>query len=184
MSALVALFYYVLLPVMSLVVTIFWIKGAKSRRHKQMALLACTVWFLWLIWNLVGVEKILMDKKVDRLCAKDGGVKVYEMVTLSSDMFDKYRYIDIPPKRKIKPEDEYYYTRETKYLIEGNPSMWRSHHRIYRKSDKKLLGESIRYARRGGDLPGPWHKSFYGCPNISKENKQIEKLIFINEEQK
>ncbi len=34
-------------------------------------------------------EKARLDREVERLCAIDGGVKVYETVTLPPDKFDK-----------------------------------------------------------------------------------------------
>ena len=37
---------------------------------------------------------------------------------------------------------------------------------IYRRSDQKILGELINYARRGGDLPLPVH------PSICKQWKE------------
>ncbi len=124
-----------------------------------------------------------MDREIDRLCAKDGGIKVYETVVLPAKKLAKYRYIDLPSKKKVKTEDEYYYLRETTYLKRGNPRMWKSEYKIYRKSDNKILGESIRYSRQGGDLPGPWHESSYGCQEFSKEQKGIEQIVFVTEDQ-
>lgn len=128
---------------------------------------------------LTGCEKDRLDAQVKELCAKDGGIKVYETVKLPPEKFDKYGAVRIPSRRDAKPEDEYYYERDTTYLRTGNPSMWRGHHRIIRRSDGKLLGESIRYSRRGGDLPGPWHESSFGCPPIDKDQPQLESSIFL-----
>ncbi len=72
------------------------------------------------------------------------------------ERFDKYGQIRVPYKEHIKSEEEYYYESSTHYCKEGNPSMWRSNY--------KLLGEAVSYLRRGGDIPGPWHDSSFGCP--------------------
>ncbi len=61
--------------------------------------------------------------------------------------------------------------------------MWKSEYKIYRKSDSKIMGESIRYTRQGGDLPGPWHESSYGCQGFNKEQKGIEQIVFVSEDQ-
>jgi hypothetical protein len=132
---------------------------------------------------LVGCEKDRLDAQVKELCAKDGGIKVYETVRLPAEKFDKYGVVRIPSKQDAKPEDEYYYERDTTYLRTGNPEMWRSHHRIIRASDRKVMGESVRYARRGGDIPGPWHESSFGCPDISTQ-PSLENSIFEKGEKK
>jgi hypothetical protein len=127
---------------------------------------------------LAGCEKARLDQQVKELCAKDGGIKVYETVKLPAERFDQWGTIRIPSKQDAKPSDDYYYERNTTYLKSGNPEMWRSNHRIIRASDGKLLGESIRYARRGGDMPGPWHESSYGCPDTNIQ-PSLESSIFL-----
>lgn len=48
---------------------------------------------------------------------------------------------------------------------------------IFRKSDEKLLGETIWYARRGGDLPGLGHMSSYSCPKEAGITELKEKIF-------
>lgn len=127
---------------------------------------------------LAGCEKVRLDEEVRRLCAKDGGIKVYETVKLPAEKFDEYGVVRVPSKRDAKGSDGYYYERDTTYLKTGDPAMWRSHHRIIRSSDGKVLGESIHYARRGGDIPGPWHESSFGCPYIGTQ-PSLENSIFV-----
>jgi len=68
-----------------------------------------------------GPSKGQLDEEVRRLCAIDGGIKVYESVRLPAERFDKYGQIRIPYKEIVKPEDEYYYESSTINLIKGNP---------------------------------------------------------------
>lgn len=132
---------------------------------------------------LSGCEKARLDEQVRQLCAQDGGIKVYETVKVSPEKFDKYGVIRIPPKQDAKPSDEYYYESDTTYFRKGNPEMRRSHDRIIRRSDGKMLGEFVYYARRGGDIPGPWHESFFGCPDI-RTLPNFESSIFMKDEHK
>ena len=132
---------------------------------------------------LTGCEKWRLDNEVRELCAKDGGIKVYETVKVPTEMVDEYGAIRIPSKQDTKPSDEYYYERETTYLQTGDPAMWRTHHRIISSNDGKILGESVRYARRGGDVPGPWHESSFGCPDISTQ-PSLENSIFAKGDRK
>jgi hypothetical protein len=130
-----------------------------------------------------GPSKWELDREVKRLCAIDGGIKVYETVKLPKERFDKYGQIRVPAKWLAKPEDEYYYESSTNYLIKGNPELWQSHYKLYRAHDNKLLGESIGYARVGGDMPGPWHHSSFSCPEKA-DITDVKKQIFIKTEEK
>ena len=125
-------------------------------------------------------EKDRLDAEARRLCAHDGGVKVYEKVILPAKNFDKFGAASIPSKEKAKPEDDYYYERHVQYLQRGNPELLRSQHLLIRRKDGKVLGESVRYTRRGGDMPGPWHESSFSCPEIGAQHP-LERLVFQKE---
>lgn len=126
---------------------------------------------------LGGCEKAQLDEEVKRLCAKDGGIRIYETVKLASDKFDEFGNPTIPSKEKAKVEDDYFFVREAQYLRTGNPEMWRTRHQIVRRADGKIMGESIRYSRRGGDMPGPWHESSFTCPEIGTQ-PSLEQSVF------
>lgn len=134
--------------------------------------------------SLTGCEKYHLDAEVRKLCAKDGGIKIYEKVELPAEKFDKYGNARIPSKEDASPFDDYFYLREIKYLEKGDPEMWQTHVKIIRRKDEKVLGESIRYTRRGGDIPGPWHPSSFICPDIKKTSPSLEKSIFIQGSEK
>lgn len=123
-------------------------------------------------------EKDRLDREVERLCAIDGGIKVYETVKLPAERFDQYGQISIPYKENVKPEDEYYYESSTVYLIKGSPELRKYFSKIYRRSDDRLLGESTSYSRIGGDMPGPWQPSSFMCPADEGFN-YLMKQIFI-----
>lgn len=123
-------------------------------------------------------EKDRLDREVERLCAIDGGIKVYETVKLPAERFDQYGQISIPYKENVKPEDEYYYESSTIYLIKGNPELRQYSSKLYRRSDDRLIGESTSYSRIGGDIPGPWQPSSFMCPADEGFN-YLMKQIFI-----
>ena len=123
-------------------------------------------------------EKDRLDREVERLCAIDGGIKVYETVKLSAERIDQYGQISIPYKKYVKPGDEYYYESSTVYLIKGNPELRQYISKIYRRSDDILLGKSTSYSRVGGDMPGPWQPSSFMCPADEGFN-YLMKQIFI-----
>lgn len=125
-----------------------------------------------------GPSKGQLDDEVRRLCAIDGGIKVYETVKLPAEKFDQYGQIRIPTKNRLKAEDDYYYEYSTSYLLRGNPEMVQYHFKLYRQLDNKLLGEAISYSRRGGDMPGPWLGTAFLCPEKT-DISDLKKQVFV-----
>jgi hypothetical protein len=122
------------------------------------------------------------DRQVRELCAKDGGVRVYETVRLPPEKFDEFGDFRIPIKSSAQETDPYYYEWRIQYYREGNPSIERSHFLIFRRVDKKLLGEAISYARLRGDLPGPWEGgTSFRCPRNSNDSI-LHRRVFIQME--
>jgi hypothetical protein len=117
---------------------------------------------------LAGCEKARLDEQVKELCAKDGGIKVYEAVKLPADRFDQWGMVKPydPTKGENTLGPDYIFKREIHYYRQGNPEMSREHYRVIRRSDGKLLSETILYGRGGGDMPGPWHDSSFSCPKL------------------
>jgi hypothetical protein len=122
---------------------------------------------------LAGCEKARLDAQVRELCAKDGGIKVYETVKLPAEKFNRWGqpnfYDPTGGENALGPE--YIYKSEDHYYPTGNPAMIRHHHQVMRRSDGKSLGEAISYGRGGGDLPGPWHGSSFRCPPTSESSE-------------
>lgn len=129
-----------------------------------------------------GGRTIYYDMQVKGLCAKDGGVKVYETVKLPAERFDQWGQINfyLPTKGEDALGAEYIYKDETIYYRSGNPDLFRMHAQVFRRADGKILGESVFYKRGGGDLPGPWHGSSFMCPELSVAN-DVLRQIFIKE---
>lgn len=182
MSLIVMAFYWAVIPYLGLRVTRWLWRRAGTPRLKAAVAVASAAGFAGLIWMLAG-QKLYYDLQVKRLCAIDGGVKVYETVRLPAERFDKYGNVRIPAKKDAKPWDEYYYEWDIRYLERGNPELRRDHFKFYHVKDGKLLGEDVSYARRGGDFPGPWHESSFRCPSIAHESG-IEKQIFLRGDSK
>ena len=130
--------------------------------------LISTLLFLPLVASCATPSKSQLDAEIRRLCAIDGGVKVYETVRLPAERFDSRGTVDSfqPGRSEASLGSDYIYREEKEVIISGNPEMWRTHHQIIRKSDNKLLSEARIYIRRGGDMPGPWHDSYFSCPDL------------------
>jgi hypothetical protein len=131
----------------------------------------------WLAWVLGEGEKHLADARVRELCAKDGGIKVYETVKLPAERFDKWGNVRLPEKTEAKATDAFYYQTDTTYVRQGDPTIVQMRTQVIRRNDGKVLGEAIRYGRGGGDLPGPWHPSSFTCPDPTSK-PYLEPSIF------
>ena len=133
-------------------------------------------------------SQMAVDEEVKRLCAVDGGIKVYETVRLPSDKFNQWSQVNfyIPGNGENSLGSEYIFKREIQELAnaKGHSSHELTALRIYysviRKSDEKVLGEAISYGRGGGDIPGPWHPSTFHCPpHPEAGNEALFKKIYI-----
>lgn len=131
-------------------------------------------WLFVPVYLLYG-RTALLDAEVRELCAKDGGVKVYETVRLPAERFDKKGVLKAyrPNQGENALGPNYIYKMENQYFSKGEinaVAIWRTHIKVFRRSDGKLLGDSVSYTRRGGDFPGPWHPSSYICPDLKYLN--------------
>lgn len=141
-----------------------------------------SIQFLLLFFGVVALagclrEKDRLDAQVREMCAKDGGMKVYEQVRLPPTSFDEFGEARVPYKSFVQLTDSYFYESETTYFQRGNPEMWRTRYLLMRQSDGKVLGESVVYLRRGGDIPGPWPDSSFSCPERS-DIKYLSQSVF------
>lgn len=141
-------------------------------------------------FGLSGCEKAALDRQVEELCRKDGGVKVYETVMLPPEMFDQDGN-PFPGWRARPLEDrlgpEYRYLRETSILKDGDPHkllsegvLRRNSEKIIRVSDSKLMGESVVYGRTGGEAILLGHPSGTMCPTLKSADETLIRSVFIN----
>jgi hypothetical protein len=113
-------------------------------------------------------RKSQMDAEVERLCAIDGGVKVYLRTELPKSMFDLRGYPSVPFVRDLRDaKEEYAFEDGSGPIQKGDPSgrwvptLHRTHIRLVRVNDSTVMAEAIGYARSGGDPVGPWQPSSY-----------------------
>ena len=89
-------------------------------------------------------EKDRLDEEVRQLCAKDGGMKIHERVSLTADRFDESGFINFYQRMSKDPlGPEYILESRIDYFRSGNPEMWRNCYRVIRRIDGKVLGESV-----------------------------------------
>lgn len=128
-------------------------------------------------------RKSQMDAEVDRLCAVDGGIKVFERIFLPSEKFDQFGNPNVPlSSSKAVQFSPYVIDAELSEVTKGDPSgrgtptLRRYTSKIVRISDGKVLGIAVGYSRFGGESEGPWHPSSYtGC--TEEPGKQLSRAV-------
>ena len=156
-----------------------------SRRKKAASVVIGFAGLFTAYFVLSEYQKTQMDREVDRLCAVDGGIKVFERISLSLDYFNQWGDPNVPFKGNTSAAKSPYFVEiESRDLAKVDSSVFRKmtlvrfQARALRQADGKILGEAISYSRRGGDLQGPWHPSSYsGCAESGDKN--LKKAVFV-----
>ncbi|HNN86796.1 MAG: hypothetical protein U1F12_02850 [Pseudomonadales bacterium] len=111
------------------------------------------------------IRKAYWDHEIRELCRKDAGVTVYERVGMSKEEYKKFRLLALDDRN----ENQMYYSKfKTSYIKDNdNISIMKFEEHAIRKSDGKVLGTSVSYARKGGDSIFHWpHPTQFGCWSI------------------
>src|SRR5687767_326955 len=121
------------------------------------------------------------DAQVREMCAKDGGAIVYETVELSEDEYKRLGGmrggLPLPNASSKNLNYPYFYEMFDTKIRESNPAVVRLETLVSRRSDRKVLGRSIAYIRRGGDIPtGLAEGSSFICPANDDLMSQIFKV--------
>lgn len=156
--------------------------------------LVSMVMLLQLIPSCRSLTQLEMDAEVNRLCAIDGGLKIYETVNLPPERFNKYNQINFyrPTQQEKALGSEYIWKCNYTYLQAGgdpnaDPRIWKAHYQLIRRVDSRLLGESISYTRFGGDSGFFFeryggHNTHYTCPEIDVGDTPLLNGVFIKTE--
>ncbi|HUW25976.1 MAG TPA: hypothetical protein VMW07_05565 [Gallionella sp.] len=178
MSLLLAVFYWVVIPAFVLLIARGLFRRVTTSFQKRVVVVASVAVFFGLLWIAAG-EKWWLDYQVRELCAKDGGVRVYETVKLPPEKLNQWGQPNFyrPDQGENALGVDYVFKRETLYYRQGNPDLFRLRTQVFRRVDGKLLGESVFYKRGGGDLPGPWHGTSFMCPETSVGNDVLRQIF-------
>jgi hypothetical protein len=166
--------------ILGLIIFLLWLLFMTKNNILRSAIV-----LFFLFWQGIPAYNIWQaDKLVDELCAKDGGINIYETVTLPKERFNQWGQFVIPPdKRYLKPNDEYFMQYDYETLKGDNdyksllPRVVRNHVIIFRVKDNKNMGEYISYVEGGGMAIGfSIVSDGHVCPNVVG----FETQIFLN----
>jgi hypothetical protein len=128
-----------------------------------------------LVVGIGGCEarKAYYDWQVRQMCETDGGVTVYERVTLTRDEYRRLGglngTIPVPEERSAEPNYPYVAQTRRTNIRDSDPWIWRSESVYRRRPDGRELARIVSYSRVGGDFPfTASHPSAFSCPEQAK----------------
>jgi hypothetical protein len=150
---------------------------------KLQVILATLVALPLLVFGFYEGRKAYWDSEVRRMCEQDGGVKVYERVLISEEEFKHLGGLQgvLPiPTESVSRAEYPYVTRDVRNRIrEWDPEVIRGESLITRRSDNKVLGRYVYYARIGGDVPISFgHPTNFSCGDIPGFRSDVERQVF------
>ncbi len=162
--------------ILGLIIFLLWLLFMTKNNKLRTAIL-----LFFLFWQGIPAYNIWQaDKLVDELCVKDGGIKVYETVTLPKERFNQWGQFEVYDKAYMKPNDEYFIQYETE-IMRGSidnksllPRVVRNHVVIFKVKSNKKMGEYISYGEGGGMAIGfAIVPDGYVCPKVVDFETQV-----------
>lgn len=118
-------------------------------------------------------RKAYWDYRVREMCEKDGGVVVFEKLSVSAEQYDDLPRVEgsiaIGSAALSKPSNPAFSVDREIVLKEWDPRVIRWERMVKRRSDGKVVGEIISYSRIGADFPLSFgHPTSFSCPEYKK----------------
>lgn len=127
-----------------------------------------------------------IDARLEALCAEDGGVTIYETVSLPPASFKESGLVNFygSGRGEYMLGEQFIYKDKHLYLLTGataegnrNATLTRYEIQVLRRSDGKLLAKSVSYLRVGGDFDHPGQPSWKSCSLEPPEISMLKKLF-------
>jgi hypothetical protein len=139
-----------------------------------------------LVAGIGGCEarKAYYDSQVREMCRKDGGMTVFERVSVDRTDYARlggsHGQIAVPEERSASP-DYPYVSNTTREIIKEDSfiRIIRTEGVIKRRVDGKVLARYVTYSRVGGDFPIGAHPSYSLCELV---NGSASRKVFIVQE--
>ncbi|MDZ7805102.1 hypothetical protein [Thiohalophilus sp.] len=119
-------------------------------------------------------RKAYWDSKVEELCQKKGGVRIYEKDSISKKYVERDGTVSIPFEKNATQEDDYCLRVTRNSIVDGRVSVGETKTELIRTKDNKVLAEFITYGRSGGDFIALSHPSYYYCKT---DNNPIDFMV-------
>jgi hypothetical protein len=149
-------------------------RGWPVRRLLLVGTIACTG-----LLSGCGLDLIYVDWKLNKLCAQDGGVKVFITDKPPEYLKRPDGNVDLAMLQGAKPGQPYYLQhKSTKSDVLGS-EIDRTETRLIRQSDSATLGTSTMYVRPGTNVGVPLlYRRGYSCPSEGDLLQLVSEVFF------
>lgn len=132
-------------------------------------------------------RKAYFDYRVQEMCEKDGGAKIFEKILLNRDDAKARgllvgNTLVIPTRSSANQSSIYYIDYESSDVRSKSPRVFRARTTIVRTQDERVIAEMITYSRVGGDFPTFAHPSSAGCNDADSVLTKFRTAVQIKEE--
>lgn len=129
------------------------------------------------------VDLVAADRKVNQLCEKDGGIKVFVRDSPPAELLKSDGTIDLDALAYPKTPQRYYLERTSIDIQPGDPHIFRSELRLVRRIDNKLLGIVVVYYRGAQNQGLPLlARASHRCPDINGPADLIQAVFYTSGE--
>lgn len=126
---------------------------------------------------LSGCEQARVDAQMEELCKRDGGIKIYEKISLPKEDFDQG---GVPTLFNgwNQTQSGYMFVSKFEEIKSSKPTLSKTTASIIRERDGKALGTYIYYTRIGGLILTLGSDPARNCPSNARESIFL-KTIFV-----
>jgi hypothetical protein len=123
-------------------------------------------------------EKLYWDIKVDELCKKEGGTKIFSRYVIvrkgfPSAKITNYGRLVIPDEGLASSADPYYIvTNPPIYIVKNRLIVVKNERSVIRSANKEVVSKQVSFSRIGGDYDAN-NKTSHSCNNIEEESKRF-----------
>jgi hypothetical protein len=129
------------------------------------------------------------DAQIKQMCAKDGGLTVYERVPISRAEVSRHVLpttadgrLGFTIKDLAHPDAPVYSVESVTILRDWGPSVSRTEAVIIRRADQVVVGKWVRYSRSGGDMPTGFSEgTSFICPDLQQVTSDVHNRLFLIE---
>jgi len=130
-----------------------------------------------------GVDVVVADRKVNQLCEKDGGIKVFVRDSLPAELLKSDGMIDLDALTYPKTPQKYYLERTRLDIQTSDPHIFRSELRLVRRIDNRLLGIAVVYYRAAQNQGLPFlARASHRCPDINGPAHLVQAVFYTSSE--
>lgn len=126
-----------------------------------------------------GLDVMYADWKVDQLCKKDGGVKVFVTDAPPVEFRKPDGNIDLNGLERAKPGQTYYLSGGWTIIQPDDPRIVRSEANLIRGRDQVVLGTSVAYFRPTQNVGVPFlSRESHICPQGGTLDPLVQGVFF------